>query len=512
MKHPDTFQIVDEHVILVGCDDMEQLASQDRLHLPYTNIDTRSTQQMLDYFAVCLETNGPILVEQLFQMVSTRFPQEQWLRLFKTPSDLTTFLKMFSDCFHIQANLVTLLQKAKLSDLHIQNAQDQSREQYNAINNCRQMQQQISTKGTASTTSNSLSKTTSSNSNNNSQTMNSNTTVNNVEKILNNNGNNCNGNINECNNGNGVSSLTSLNFKLSAPVTTHNIAGQVNSGGNRSDPNSSEVDSYVSLWDTKLENLCEHNYPNLNAPLYLLHLNNTQQQQQHQQQQQQQQSSSLSPTPMAGERCNMRNQSLKQRINNLVIRTLAENYEKDKHSMANQQQYNNNNVTNSNNNYQQTNYLDNNGLCNGNSNNSNNNNNNSITTSHNSHFIGDTWKIKVLQNTNVVANVKQCQQLTQSIMNKIGQNNNQSIVISLECEGINIGSKGDISLISMATIGGDAFIFDVTICPDMINEGGLKTILEHENIIKIMHDCRNDSVNLYQQFGILLKNVFDTQV
>lgn len=27
-----------------------------------------------------------------------------------------------------------------------------------------------------------------------------------------------------------------------------------------------------------------------------------------------------------------------------------------------------------------------------------------------------------------------------------------------------------------------------------------------------MHDCRNDSVNLYRQFGIRLRNVFDTQV
>ena len=28
---------------------------------------------------------------------------------------------------------------------------------------------------------------------------------------------------------------------------------------------------------------------------------------------------------------------------------------------------------------------------------------------------------------------------------------------------------------------------------------------------QVMHDCRNDSVNLYNQFGIELKNVFDTQ-
>lgn len=27
----------------------------------------------------------------------------------------------------------------------------------------------------------------------------------------------------------------------------------------------------------------------------------------------------------------------------------------------------------------------------------------------------------------------------------------------------------------------------------------------------MIHDCRNDSVNLFNQFRILLKNVFDTQ-
>ena len=26
-----------------------------------------------------------------------------------------------------------------------------------------------------------------------------------------------------------------------------------------------------------------------------------------------------------------------------------------------------------------------------------------------------------------------------------------------------------------------------------------------------MHDCRNDSVNLYNQFGVRINNIFDTQ-
>jgi len=55
--------------------------------------------------------------------------------MFKTPGDLSSFLKLFADCFHIQANLVTLLQKPKLSDTHIQQAQAQTREQFNALNN-----------------------------------------------------------------------------------------------------------------------------------------------------------------------------------------------------------------------------------------------------------------------------------------------------------------------------------------------------------------------------------------
>lgn len=32
------------------------------------------------------------------------------------------------------------------------------------------------------------------------------------------------------------------------------------------------------------------------------------------------------------------------------------------------------------------------------------------------------------------------------------------------------------------------------------------------SFLQVIHDCRNDSVNLYNQFKIMLTNVFDTQV
>ena len=42
--------------------------------------------------------------------------------------------------------------------------------------------------------------------------------------------------------------------------------------------------------------------------------------------------------------------------------------------------------------------------------------------------------------------------------------------------------------------------------------GRLKEVLECPDIIKVFHDCRNDSGVLHAQHGILLQNIFDTQV
>lgn len=42
-----------------------------------------------------------------------------WSNLFNTPAHLTSFLRLFADSFHIQSNLVTLLQAPKVSQKHI---------------------------------------------------------------------------------------------------------------------------------------------------------------------------------------------------------------------------------------------------------------------------------------------------------------------------------------------------------------------------------------------------------
>ena len=56
---------------------------------------------------ICLQ--GPLHVDQLFELVTNHFNINLWSTLFKTPQDLSTFLKIYSHLFHVQANIVTLV-------------------------------------------------------------------------------------------------------------------------------------------------------------------------------------------------------------------------------------------------------------------------------------------------------------------------------------------------------------------------------------------------------------------
>lgn len=56
-----------------------------------------------------------MLVEQLFQLVSCNLPESMWNHLFNTPNHLTSFLRLFTDSFHIQSNIVTLIAHPKVT-------------------------------------------------------------------------------------------------------------------------------------------------------------------------------------------------------------------------------------------------------------------------------------------------------------------------------------------------------------------------------------------------------------
>lgn len=59
-KHTDTFQVIDEYVILVGTENLQDVPISERLHLPQPSIDTKATQQLLDFLAHCIEMKGKL--------------------------------------------------------------------------------------------------------------------------------------------------------------------------------------------------------------------------------------------------------------------------------------------------------------------------------------------------------------------------------------------------------------------------------------------------------------------
>ncbi|KAG7211295.1 hypothetical protein KM043_010595 [Ampulex compressa] len=157
----------------------------------------------------------------------------------------------------------------------------------------------------------------------------------------------------------------------------------------------------------------------------------------------------------------LQQQTLKQRINTLIMKTLADNTERDR----------------------------------------------SLQTAP----MGDAWKLKVLQQTRVIAMARESLQVIEDIINPRKPPPNGKVVVSFDCEGINLGVKGQLALIQIGTMSGQSYVFDLFTCPALVQAGGLQKLLEHPNVVKVIHDCRNDSVNLYKQFNILLNNVFDTQ-
>ncbi|KAL7050416.1 hypothetical protein ACKWTF_004072 [Chironomus riparius] len=429
-KHPDIFHLTEDHVVLINYDSATFIPATEKLHLPQANIDVKNTQQILDFFAQCIELKGPILVDQLFHLVTSNFPQEHWYKIFKTPNDLMTFLKLFSDCFHCQSNLVTLLQKPKISENHLQHAQKVLYK--NSIN-------QISSPKIGDFRLN--------------------------EPVS-----------------NTIGSIQNKNCKSGSPSLNYD-EGCLSNGRNSTNDLPS-IGLPQSFHEIRLENLCSRN-----CPTKLTYSQNTQTQYQPdtQQYQQQQQQPVVIPTKIdRTDRDRRINLTLKQRISNLVTKTLAENEEKDKRTINVLQPINNGNLSSS-----------------------NSSSTNTSPVHSRNYFMGDTWKIKVLQNTRVITTIKESLFVCEAIRKSAP--NDDCVIISFDCEGVNLGVKGQLTIIEIGTIRGEAFIFDLQQCPQLIADGGLKYILEDENIIKIIHDCRNDSYNLYTQYDVLLKNVFDTQ-
>jgi exonuclease 3'-5' domain-containing protein 1 len=86
--------------------------------------------------------------------------------------------------------------------------------------------------------------------------------------------------------------------------------------------------------------------------------------------------------------------------------------------------------------------------------------------------------------------------------------------VAVDCEGVNLSTpvKGQITLVQLGVMSGQAYVLDVATDPKIWDEGRLKAVLECNHVVKVIHDCRNLSSVLNAQLGIKLCNVFDAQV
>ena len=94
-------------------------------------------------------------------------------------------------------------------------------------------------------------------------------------------------------------------------------------------------------------------------------------------------------------------------------------------------------------------------------------------------------------------------------------------VVTLDIEGVELSRLGTIELISIGIeLEGNlvrTFIFDASTASSgssiyMAQIAALKQILESPDVVKIIHDCKQDSDALFAHLGIQLVNVFDTVV
>ena len=150
------------------------------------------------------------------------------------------------------------------------------------------------------------------------------------------------------------------------------------------------------------------------------------------------------------------NQSLKQRVNSVVLKVLADNSDRDKSSPTPDD---------------------------------------------------GMWRTNIFQRSKVVLSNRECQTIMEEIKRR-GE------AIAVTCEGINLSSsnKGQVTLVQVGTMSGQAYLFDVSTDPKIWKEGQLKNVLQCNDIVKVFHDCRNISAVLKEQYDINICHVFDTMV
>ena len=96
-----------------------------------------------------------------------------------------------------------------------------------------------------------------------------------------------------------------------------------------------------------------------------------------------------------------------------------------------------------------------------------------------------------------------------------------SASVSIDLEGPLLGAGGHVALLQLCIDGtteGEppiVYVFDALQCGDAMFEKGhftLRTVLEDPQIVKVLHCCYGDVGALFEGWGVLSRNVFDTSI
>ena len=85
--------------------------------------------------------------------------------------------------------------------------------------------------------------------------------------------------------------------------------------------------------------------------------------------------------------------------------------------------------------------------------------------------------------------------------------------LAFDCEGVDLGRGGKLTLIQLMAKDDKILIFDVLALGESVFQNtGLREILESKEIRKVMFDCRGDSDSLWEEYKVKLTNVLDMQL
>lgn len=116
------------------------------------------------------------------------------------------------------------------------------------------------------------------------------------------------------------------------------------------------------------------------------------------------------------------------------------------------------------------------------------------------------WRTNVFQRSKLVASYRDALTFMQEIMRR-----GEAIAVTFEGINLSSSSKGQVTLVQVGTMSGQAYLFDVITDPKIWNDGQLKAVLQCNDVCKVLHDCRNISALLSEQYATKLCHVFDTQ-